>query len=86
MGLKDQTMPRQAIQVLKPVRVEQKDASASLSPAAAAEYEFEIEFPSKAIGRQNFAFTLTPASFRRDIAPARTTSASSPNWKKACTK
>ena len=40
--------------------------------ADASLYEFEIEFPSKAIGRQNFAFTLNPASFRQQIAPART--------------
>ena len=71
-GLKDQPTPRQAIRVLKPVRVEQKDASASLWPAAAADYDFEIEFPSKAIGRQDFAFTLSPAAFRAQIAPART--------------
>jgi UDP-3-O-[3-hydroxymyristoyl] N-acetylglucosamine deacetylase len=71
-GLKDQPVARQAIRVLKPIRVEQKDASASLMPAEASDYEFEIEFPTPAIGRQTFAFTLTPANFRADIAPART--------------
>ena len=71
-GLKDQPMARQAIRILKPVHVAQKDARASLSPGATASYEFEIEFPTRAIGRQSFAFTLTPAEFRRQIAPART--------------
>src|ERR1700722_19188380 len=32
-GLKDQNVPRQAIEVLKPVSVTQKDATASLTPA-----------------------------------------------------
>src|ERR1700722_6055893 len=44
-GLKDQTMPRQVIRVLRPVRVQQKEAFTSLSPAEAADYDFEIEFP-----------------------------------------
>jgi UDP-3-O-[3-hydroxymyristoyl] N-acetylglucosamine deacetylase len=71
-GLKDQPAPRQAIRILKTVSVEQKDARASLAPADASDYAFEIEFPTKAIGRQTFAFTLTQASFREQIAPART--------------
>jgi UDP-3-O-[3-hydroxymyristoyl] N-acetylglucosamine deacetylase len=71
-GLKDLPAPRQAIKVLKPIRVERKDASASLIPACASDYAFEIEFPTSAIGRQSFAFTLTPANFRAQIAPART--------------
>src|ERR1700734_197862 len=40
-GLRDQNTPREFIEVLKPVRVSQKDAAASLTPAAAAAYEFE---------------------------------------------
>ena len=71
-GLKSQDVPRQAIKVLKPVSVSQKDASASLSPAAGTFYEFEIEFSAAAIGRQIFTFDFSPASFAQAIAPART--------------
>ena len=71
-GLKDQKTPRQAIEVLKPVRVSQKDATASLTPAATAAYEFEIEFPAPAIGRQTFSLDFTPENFAKAIAPART--------------
>ena len=76
-GLKDQTEPRQAIRILRPVRVQQQDASASLmpadsAPADASTYELDIEFPTPAIGRQNFSFTLTPDRFAAEIAPART--------------
>ena len=71
-GLKSQDTPRQAIEVLKPVRVSHNDASASLLPAAASSYEMEIEFPATVIGRQSFALDFSPANFSALIAPART--------------
>ena len=71
-GLKALGVPRQAIRVLKTVSVEQNGAGASLSPAQGSEYDFEIDFPTPAIGRQTLSFTLTPQSFRTQIAPART--------------
>ena len=71
-GLKSQHVPRETIQVLKPVRVTQNDASASLTPAPATAYELEIEFSTAAIGRQNFTLDFSLASFAEFIAPART--------------
>ena len=71
-GLKDQNTPRQAIRVLKPVRVSQKDATAGLMPAPAPAYECEIEFPASAIGRQTFRLDFSPENFASAIAPART--------------
>jgi UDP-3-O-[3-hydroxymyristoyl] N-acetylglucosamine deacetylase len=72
-GLKSQNVPRQAIEVLKPVSVTQKDASASLTPAATSSYDFEIEFFTAAIGRQCFTLDFSsPANFAERIAPART--------------
>ena len=71
-GMKAQTTPREAIKVLRPVTVEKGGASASLIPADDTTYDFEIEFPTPAIGRQTMSFALSPAAFRADIAPART--------------
>ena len=71
-GLKDQKTPRQVIEVLKPVTVSQKNASASLFPADRTAYEFEIEFPAPAIGRQSFRLDFSHANFAAAIAPART--------------
>ena len=72
-GLKSQNVPREAIAILKPVTVTQKDASASLSPAASASYDFEIEFSAAAIGRQTFTLDCSsPENFAALIAPART--------------
>ena len=71
-GLKDQNTPRQVIEVLKPVTVTQNNASASLMPADATSYDFEIEFPAPAIGRQTFHMDFSPENFAAAIAPART--------------
>jgi UDP-3-O-[3-hydroxymyristoyl] N-acetylglucosamine deacetylase len=72
-GLKSQTVRREAIEVLKPITVSQKDASASLIPAITASYDFEIEFSTAAIGRQTFTLDFSsPENFAEQIAPART--------------
>jgi UDP-3-O-[3-hydroxymyristoyl] N-acetylglucosamine deacetylase len=71
-GFRDQAAPRSAIKVLKRVAVSHKDASAALEPADALEYDMDIEFPTKAIGRQTFRLAFGADSFRREIAPART--------------
>jgi UDP-3-O-[3-hydroxymyristoyl] N-acetylglucosamine deacetylase len=71
-GLKSQNVPRQVIEVLKPVSVSDRGASASLTPAAITSYDCEIEFSAAAIGRQNFRLDFSPARFAELIAPART--------------
>ena len=71
-GVKKQPAPRGAIKVLKRVEAAHKDASAALAPAEALVFDFEIAFPSAAIGRQRFSFPFSPEGFRREIAPART--------------
>ena len=69
-GIKDSTTRRRAIQVLKPVRVADGDASAALLPNARASYRLEIDFP--VIGQQAFELDVTADTFRQGIAPART--------------
>jgi UDP-3-O-[3-hydroxymyristoyl] N-acetylglucosamine deacetylase len=76
-GRAAQPVPRAAIQVLKPMRVEQvqKDghvARAALLPAQGLSYHLEIDFPQAAIGRQTFDFAFSREGFRDQIAPART--------------
>jgi UDP-3-O-[3-hydroxymyristoyl] N-acetylglucosamine deacetylase len=71
-GRRAQETPRQAIRVLKPVRVEQGEARASLLPAERLSYDCEIEFAAAAIGTQRYSFVFSPAAFRSQIAPART--------------
>ena len=62
------------IEVLKRVRVEDKDAFVELLPASAGGFEasLSIDFPNTAIGHQALAVRVTPASFRSALADART--------------
>lgn len=77
-GIATTAMPRRAIEVLKPVRVQERDAPdsawAALYPTATPGFEasLEIDFPSTAIGRQNLSLRVTEASFRESLANART--------------
>jgi UDP-3-O-[3-hydroxymyristoyl] N-acetylglucosamine deacetylase len=63
---------REAIEVLRPVTVRSGEARAALHPSENYVFDFEIVFPSQAIGRQAFHWPFSPAGFRREIAPART--------------
>lgn len=71
-GLRETEGERRAIKVLKTVTVEHRGASCSLHPADISSFEFTIEFSTKAIGRQFYAFPFSRDGFAREIAPART--------------
>ncbi len=71
-GLKSSGVPLSAIRVLRTVQVAEKEASAALHPAESLSYEFLLEYPTPAIGRQSFRFAFSPEAFRAEIAPART--------------
>jgi UDP-3-O-[3-hydroxymyristoyl] N-acetylglucosamine deacetylase len=71
-GLVEQRAPRRAIEVLRPVRVAEGDAVASLEPATEFSLTFAIDFASDAIRRQRLSFVPSPARFKRDICRART--------------
>jgi UDP-3-O-[3-hydroxymyristoyl] N-acetylglucosamine deacetylase len=63
---------RRAVRVLRQVRVESGDAFAEFLPFDGTRYDVTIDFPSELIGRQSYVLDLTPATFRREIARART--------------
>ncbi|HEX2760733.1 MAG TPA: UDP-3-O-acyl-N-acetylglucosamine deacetylase, partial [Rhizomicrobium sp.] len=69
-GSAEQETARMAVKVLKPVTVEGGDAKASLLPADALSYAYELSFP--VIGEQYFDFAFSRAAFKAEIAPART--------------
>jgi UDP-3-O-[3-hydroxymyristoyl] N-acetylglucosamine deacetylase len=62
------------VEVLRRVRVEDKDAFAELHPGVLPGFEVSlgIEFNAPAIGRQSLSLRITPASFRTGLADART--------------
>ena len=72
-GIVTLAAPRRYTKVLKPVRVIKDEAYGELRPYEHGfRVEVEIEFDHPMIGRQALAIDVEPASFRRDIARART--------------
>jgi UDP-3-O-[3-hydroxymyristoyl] N-acetylglucosamine deacetylase len=70
--LKDQPGVRRGIRVTRRIEVSKGGASAALEPGDGRHFDFEISFPTAAIGTQTFSFDLSPSGFRLKIAPART--------------
>jgi UDP-3-O-[3-hydroxymyristoyl] N-acetylglucosamine deacetylase len=64
--------PRRHIMIRKPVSIRRGDSFAEFTPHPRTRVEVEIDFASRVIGRQRFAADLDAATFRREIAPART--------------
>ena len=60
------------MRVLQRVDAVGGSARAALLPSDERQFEFDIEFPSAAIGKQHMSWTFSPDGFRSDIAPART--------------
>jgi len=71
-GIAVQKAPRRIIRVLKPVRVDLGPAYAEFRPHNRCRFEIGIEYDCPVIGAQSIAVDLTPASFRADVARART--------------
>jgi UDP-3-O-[3-hydroxymyristoyl] N-acetylglucosamine deacetylase len=72
-GIVTLAAPRRYTKVLKPVRVIKDDAYGELRPYERGfRVEVEIDFAHPLIGRQHVAIDVEAASFRREIARART--------------
>ena len=73
-GRLEQAAARETIEILKPVRVVQKDGFAELRPSRASglSMSMSIEFDAPAIGRQACSMRLGERSFRDELADCRT--------------
>lgn len=72
-GIEQQAASRRYLKVLKPIRVTDGRAKGELLPYDAGfRLEIDIDFAHPLIGRQRYAATLTPETFRGDLARART--------------
>lgn len=71
-GLKASAAPRRAIRVLKAVSVEFQGRTAAFLPSLKPVIDVEISFPHPAVGRQHYAFDISPEIFAGDVAAART--------------
>ncbi|HWE99414.1 MAG TPA: UDP-3-O-acyl-N-acetylglucosamine deacetylase [Caulobacteraceae bacterium] len=71
-GLRTQGAPRLRLQVLETVEVRDGAKRAALLPCDGFEVSFEIAFDAAPIGRQTLAVSLDQATFRSEVAAART--------------
>jgi UDP-3-O-[3-hydroxymyristoyl] N-acetylglucosamine deacetylase len=72
-GLVHQSAPQRAVRIRETVRVEDGDKYAELSPGMGFSAELEIAFENcPVIDRQFYSFDLDPASFKAELARART--------------
>lgn len=71
-GIVQQNAPRRYIEVLKPIHIESDGRRASLTPDKLFSLDFEIDFDSPAIGRQEMTVQLVNGTFKGEISRART--------------
>ncbi|MEZ5668905.1 MAG: UDP-3-O-acyl-N-acetylglucosamine deacetylase [Alphaproteobacteria bacterium] len=71
-GIAQQTAARRVIEVLRPVQVRHDASVATLMPSARWSVHCEIDFDSPVIGHQVASMAVTPATFRTEVARART--------------
>jgi UDP-3-O-[3-hydroxymyristoyl] N-acetylglucosamine deacetylase len=72
-GLVHQSAPQRAVRIRETVRIQDGDKYAELSPGMGFSAELEIAFENcPVIDRQFYSFDLDPASFKAELARART--------------
>ena len=73
-GIRQQARRARYIRILKPIEVQDGPKSAMLLPSDDNGFQLDatIDFDSEAIGRQRKSILLTPRSFARELAFART--------------
>ena len=72
VGIEEQNALRQFMVIEKPIEVRHEDKFAGVYPSDEPRATYFIDFEHQAIGRQRIDVELTPESFCREIAPART--------------
>ncbi len=71
-GVVEQPGEPTIITVRRPLRLTDGESTYEVLPSLALELQVTIEFPHAAIGRQSGCYRITPESFSRELAPART--------------
>ncbi len=71
-GLIELDAARQALEILKEVRVGDDKRTATLTPAECFSMDFEIDFESGAVGQQALGVRLINGTFKSELSRART--------------
>lgn len=71
-GLEQQSKVRKAIKLLKEISIEEEGKAVTMSPAGNISFKFDIDFESKAIGKQQKEVDFHETVFKKDLSRART--------------
>ncbi|MDK9721172.1 MAG: UDP-3-O-acyl-N-acetylglucosamine deacetylase [Rhodospirillales bacterium] len=71
-GVVEQQASRQAIRVLRPIKLQDGDRVVSLEPADNFQVDLAIDFASSVIRRQEMQVEVTSGAFRSEVSRART--------------
>jgi UDP-3-O-[3-hydroxymyristoyl] N-acetylglucosamine deacetylase len=71
-GRTEQDVAKRVIEVLKPITVQEKDSTATLSPSEGFAIDITIDFPHKLINRQQATYDFSQTSFKQALCRART--------------
>lgn len=71
-GTVEQSLPRKAIRILRPVTVREDEKFLTVEPSEHPQVTLEINFDCAQIGRQSLTLPITKDAFVEDIADART--------------
>jgi UDP-3-O-[3-hydroxymyristoyl] N-acetylglucosamine deacetylase/3-hydroxyacyl-[acyl-carrier-protein] dehydratase len=71
-GFREQAGTVAVLALRGPVRLEDGESSYEAWPAPTLDLDVSIDFPHPLIGRQQARYCVTPATFERELAPART--------------
>ena len=72
VGIRTLDVPCEVLQVRRPIRLQQGASWAELLPDNSQRITLSIDFNMHDIGLQTFCLDVSPASYQREIAPART--------------
>jgi UDP-3-O-[3-hydroxymyristoyl] N-acetylglucosamine deacetylase len=71
-GTVTQDAPRRALEIRRDVTVSDNRRSATAMPGRGLSIDFEIDFDSPVVARQQWSFQVTQASYKREVSRART--------------
>ncbi|MBN8542661.1 MAG: UDP-3-O-acyl-N-acetylglucosamine deacetylase [Alphaproteobacteria bacterium] len=71
-GRTEQSAAKRVIEVLKPITVQEKESTVTLSPAEGFTLDITIDFPHKLINRQQAVYDFAATSFKQALCRART--------------
>lgn len=71
-GTVEQAAPRRALRIREHVEVSEELRSASVAPGKGFSINFEIDFDSRAVGRQEWFVEMSQTAFKREVSRART--------------